>query len=569
MNFSESVTVAPASFTLVCNAVSQAFTLNTTSGSSITLTPSAPLPYGQTCVVTVVAAQVTDQDGIYPYTMAANHVFDFTTESRPAVTSVLPVNGTTGVALNSTLTVNFSESVTVSTASFTLLCGAANKTFTLDTTSGTSVTLTPSAPLPSATSCTATVIAAQVADQDGPADQMAGNFGWSFTTIDLAPAVTTVTPVDNTTNVAVNATVGVNFNESVTVSTASFTLVCNAVSKTFTLNSTSGTSFTLTPSSSLPYGQTCVVTVVANQVADQDGVAPLNMAANYIFDFVTENRPAVSSTTPADGAIDVAANITITVNFSEDVTVSDASFTLVCDGVSQGFGLSGTSGASFILTPDADMPVGKTCVATVIAAQVADQDGPADQMAANHAWSFSTTDASPAVITTTPADNATNVALNTTVVVSFSESVTVSPASFTLVCNAVSQAFTLDGTSGTSFTLTPDSDLPYGQTCLVTVVAAQVADQDGIAPLNMAADYIFDFVIELQPAVSSTTPADNAVDVVPSANLTVTFSEAVTAPAAASKSVVLGRTSRSACLAVEPPLPSTPPLIYRLTHLAR
>ena len=47
---------------------------------------------------------------------------------------------------------------------------------------------------------------------------------------------------------------------------------------------------------------------------------------------------------------------------------------------------------------------------------------------------------------------------------------------------------------GTTFTLDPDADFTFGETCTVTVLAAQVTDQDATDPPNeMAADHSFSF----------------------------------------------------------------------------
>src|ERR687886_757592 len=74
---------------------------------------------------------------------------------------------------------------------------------------------------------------------------------------DTAPAVTTTSPTNGATNVAVNANIVVNFSESVTVTTSSFTLICGGNSKTFNLSGSPGTAITLDPTVDLPQGTSC------------------------------------------------------------------------------------------------------------------------------------------------------------------------------------------------------------------------------------------------------------------------------------------------------------------------
>lgn len=100
----------------------------------------------------------------------------------------------------------------------------------------------------------------------------------------------------------------------------------------------------------------------------------------------------------------------------------------------------------------------------------------------------------PTVQSTVPADNALNVAVNSNISVTFNEPVTATASSFTISCSVSgTHAFSLSG-GPTTYTLDPTVDFTQGEVCTVTVVAAQVTDQDG-TPDNMAQDYVFDFTI--------------------------------------------------------------------------
>jgi hypothetical protein len=102
-----------------------------------------------------------------------------------------------------------------------------------------------------------------------------------------------------------------------------------------------------------------------------------------------DNPPTVISTTPTNGATNVAANANLGVTFSENVTVSPTSFTINCTtSGSVAFSLSG-SGASYTLDPSNDFAASESCTLTVVAAQVTDQDGTPDPMAADFTATFS------------------------------------------------------------------------------------------------------------------------------------------------------------------------------------
>ena len=69
---------------------------------------------GELVTVTVFAAQVSDQDtNDPPENMVASFVFSFTIDQAPSVTATTPTNGATDVAINSNVTITFSEPVNV------------------------------------------------------------------------------------------------------------------------------------------------------------------------------------------------------------------------------------------------------------------------------------------------------------------------------------------------------------------------------------------------------------------------------------------------------------------------
>ncbi|MBN1965421.1 MAG: Ig-like domain-containing protein, partial [Anaerolineae bacterium] len=101
-----------------------------------------------------------------------------------------------------------------------------------------------------------------------------------------------------------------------------------------------------------------------------------------------------------------------------------------------------------------------------------------------------TTDVPPTA--TSPLDSATNVPLNSDIAINFSEPVTVTAPWFTIACSVSGGHSAVVSGGPQSYTLNPDADFAYGDTCTVTVLAAQVVDQDG-TPTPMAADYVFSF----------------------------------------------------------------------------
>lgn len=112
------------------------------------------------------------------------------------------------------------------------------------------------------------------------------------------------------------------------------------------------------------------------------------------------------------------------------------------------------------------------------------------------------------VTSTTPINGAANVAVNSNIVINFSQSVVVTGSWFTISCTS-SGAHTVTVSGGPqSFSLNPNLDFASGETCTVTVIASQVS--------GMATNYVFSFstlpplfaIHDIQGA-SHTSPKNN------------------------------------------------------------
>jgi methionine-rich copper-binding protein CopC len=549
ITFSEPVNVTGNWFQIVCTTSGTknvADTVVTGGPTTFTINPNADFTAGESCTVTVFAAQVSDQDsGDPPDNMDANFVFSFqTTDSAPTVTATTPTNGAVNQATNTNIDVTFSEPVNVTGNWFQVVCttsGTRNVADTVVTGGPTTFTINPNTDFTQGESCTVTIFAAQVTDQDSndPPDNMAANFVFSFS-MDAAPSVTATTPTNGATQQASNTNVTVTFSEPVNVTGNWFQLV-GATSGTKNVADTvvtgGPTTFTINPNTDFANGELVTVTVFAAQVSDQDSNDPPdNMTANFVFSFTIDQAPSVSTTTPANGATNVALNSNLSITFSEPVNVTGNWFQIVCptSGTRNVADTVVTGGpTTFTINPNVDFAFNETCSVTVFAAQVSDQDSgdPPDNMTANFVFSYTTVDAAPTVAVTTPTNGATNQATNTDITVTFSEPVNVTGNWFQIVCTTSGTRNVVDTvvTGGPSiFTINPNTDFTNGETCTVTIFAAQVTDQDSNDPPdNMAANFVFAFTMDTPPAVTTTIPTNGATQVATNTNITINFNENV------------------------------------------
>ena len=326
-----------------------------------------------------------------------------------------------------------------------------------------------------------------------------------------APTVSSATPANNATNVALNSTVNADFSEAMnaaSVSTETFTLQHGStpVSGTVTY---AGITATFTPASNLAAGTlyTATITTGARDLAGN------TLAANYVWTFTTgattdTTAPTVLSTIPVNHATGVSLNGTVNAIFSEAMSAATITATtfILTDGTTTVIpGTVTYVGTTASFKPTADLASSTTYTARITTG-VKDLAGNA--MAANKLWSFTTGTTldtiAPTVVSTSPTDTSTGVATNSTIIVTFSEPVsaaTLSTGSFTLqgstvVAGAVTSV-------GKIATFTPASNLASGTTYTATITTG-VTD---LAGLHLAAPYLWSFT-------TGTTTAANPAPVV-------------------------------------------------------
>ena len=185
-------------------------------------------------------------------------------------------------------------------------------------------------------------------------------------------------------------------------------------------------------------------------------------------------RPVVTSTDPISSAIGITLNRKIMATFSvpmSPTTISSSSFTLQ-QGTTAVAGSVVYTGLTATFTPTANLAVSTVYTATV---NTGAKSLGGTSMAKNYTWNFTTgttpDTTAPTVTLTNPANNATGVAVNRTVVVTFSEAMDFTTITSSTI--AVKQGTTpVAGVvtyTGTTATFTPTGNLLPNTVYTVTV----------------------------------------------------------------------------------------------------
>jgi hypothetical protein len=367
-----------------------------------------------------------------------------TPDVPPAVTSVTPVSGATGVSVSVAPSATFSQAVTPGTVSFTVVDSGGNSVAGAVSfnSADTVATFTPTNPLGASVTYTATVSGAQNAS----GTPMSGAYSWNFTTAGPSCPCSVWddgTPTGASQSDDPNAqTLGVQFQASSSGFIAGVRFYKESAdtgSHIGSLWSSSGTllasgTFTNETASgwqeldfSSPVAVTAGTTYVASYFTStgypavtSEGLAsavtsgPLTALAgggvyvygssnafptnvyhdnNYWVDVVYSptagaTAPVVTTVAPASGSTGDAASVAPTATFSQPVTPGTVSFTVTGSGGNSVAGAVSFNGADTVatFTPSSALAGSTTYTATVSGAQ----NGSGTPMASSYSWSFTT-----------------------------------------------------------------------------------------------------------------------------------------------------------------------------------
>ncbi|MGA2909601.1 MAG: Ig-like domain-containing protein [Terracidiphilus sp.] len=450
-----------------------------------------------------------------------------------SVTAVTPANGATGVAVTSAITAAFNAPMNASTitaSTFTLAAqggSAVTGTVTLNS-SNLTATFTPSASLANNTTYTATITTAA---QSSAGTALASNYTWSFTTaLVAAPTVSSVTPTNASTNVAITSAVTATFSEAMNVgsiTSSTFTLVPLGGSAIAATVSYAANVATLTPTAQLINNTTYTATITTG-VTSSGGVA---LASNYTWTFTTAQGPAptVTAATPTNGATDIAITSAVTATFSEAMlssTITGSTLTLTPQGGSAVAATVTYAANVATLTPTTPLAYNTTYTATITTGV---QSSLGTALSANYTWTFTTATAPPPGISAvTPANLSTTAAISTTVTATFNQtmnSATITGSTFTLTGpgNTSVQGTVAYNAVSSVATFTPSANLAYN-TAYVATLSASIMSSAGVA-LSPAYVWSFTTAVAPVPIVTATAPASGATGVNVANALSATFSQ--------------------------------------------
>ena len=316
------------------------FSASSTTVYTATFTPSSS---GAT---TIDVAADSWSDGTTNATAADQ--FNWTYDGTlPTTASLSPADNATGIAVDANLVLTLTENAVAGSGNLTI-----HKT-TDDSTvetiaigsasiSSAAVTFNPTSDLTANTEYY--VLLASTALDDGVGNSFAGistTTAWSFTTVDTSnPTLSSSSPADGATSVAIDANIVLNFSETVDGESGNITVIKTSNTSTVATfacgSQSSGTQITLNPSSDLSYSTAYHVLIPATCFDDAASNSYAGISSATVLNFTTvaadSTAPTLSSSSPTDGATGVAIDTNIVLTFSESVDAESGNIVIYNSG---------------------------------------------------------------------------------------------------------------------------------------------------------------------------------------------------------------------------------------------
>ncbi len=337
--------------------------------------------------------------------------------AEPFIQTTNPANGDTGVPLAADIVITFSEAMNTGTVVWSFSDATINTSFTPSWTANTILTLSHSTPFTECINYTVNILSGRDADDNfaligGPVPNP-----WWFIALCNNPVITRTTPADGATEVALDATIEVEFNMAMDTPTVTWTFSGPALSDPPAWNSPTNTIATFTHITDF---MEC--TVYTMQIIAGDSTTGQPLVAGPVpnpWSFTTICPPNATLTAPAGGEVwtgTTSHDVTWTMSDNDPVTTLFVNLSYTSSA-----GSGAIAGPLTGLSSPATYSWTLPCINTTDAAvtvEVKDMDG---NTMTDTSLPFEIDCAPPTVTNVQPADGANNVATNANIVITFSE----------------------------------------------------------------------------------------------------------------------------------------------------
>ena len=531
----------------------------------ITINPDSNLT-GQQDVYVAIGATVEDQTCGQAIS-AANATFTVVDTDVPTLSSSTPADADTGVGVNDNIVLNFSKAVDAESGNIVIYKASDDSEVEsipvgnakVSGSGSTQITINPAATLDSSTDYYVQIAA--TAFDDSSSNSYAGindKTSLNFTTADVAaPTLSSSTPADGATGIAVDANIVLNFNEAVDAESGNIIIYKSSDNSQVEsipvgdskVSGSGSTAITINPSSTLDGSTAYYVQIAATAFDDSSSNSYAGITDATTLNFTTADigAPTLSSSVPTDGATGIGVNANIVLTFNEAVDAESGNIIIYkssddsqVESIPVGDSKISGSGSTEITINPATTLDSLTGYYIQIAATGFDDSSSNSYAGITDATTlnFTTADVEAPTITFSPLDDATGIADNVNITLTFNEAIR-NTDNTELTDSNIDSLITLkeDNSSGSTIdfdatidsdkkiiTINPNSDFSSEQ---VVYVAIGATVEDSSDNAISASNISFTIAAPTSPPSLTFSPTNNSTEVAVASNITITFDKAI------------------------------------------
>jgi parallel beta-helix repeat protein len=378
------------------------------------------------------------------------------------------------------------------------------------------VTFELSASLSSETVYTVTV---SLAAKDVLDNHLENNYKFSFTSEDIIPPkITSTSPVYYATDIELNATIVVVFNEPMNVTT--ITHYCSPDPGGWSIEWSQKN--TVATYSHNDFGSLITYYFRITGGKDRGGNNLISGSVPNPWYFTTRDvvGPEITTTSPANGSINILVTANVVVTFNEQMNTSSVKYT--CKPDPGGWATSWSNGDR-ILTCSHNSFISQTTYTFHVTAGKDIAGNPLNPSLPNP-WVFSTRDTiPPEIIATSPMNNSYSIPLSAHVIVSFNEAM--DNTTVTFICNPNPGGWSVSWSGGNTVATYSHNSFTENTNYTFRITGGKDAAGNKLIASTVPNPWVFSTLDNSPPTIIATTPVNGTIDVELDAKIVVTFSE--------------------------------------------
>lgn len=463
--------------------------------------------------------------------------FTTTDSTAPSVSSFLPSDNAISVNEDSNFEITFDEAINVGSGNIILYKTSDDSL--IETVDITGVSVTASGTTALIIDLTTTLdsnteyyfMMDSTAIDDTSGNSYAGitaSTTWSFTTGDtIAPTISSLLPADNATNIGVNGTFEIDFNEAIATSSGNITLyktsddsVVETIDITSSLVTASGTTaLIIDPSTTLESETEYYFIIDSTAIDDLNTNSFLGITASTTWSFTTTdvNNPTVVSFSPSDNSTNISTTTNLVMTFNEVVATSSSNIliyktdddSLVESISATSSQISGVSTSTITINPSVTLAEETEYYVIVESTVFDDLSGNSYAgITASTTWSFTTGDfTNPTISVLSPLDNTSDVTVTSNLVITFDENIATSSGNIKIyktsddslveTIDVTGSQLTSNGT--TQITVNPTANFSYATGYYIVIETSAFDDTSGNSFSGVTLATIWNFTTESAP----------------------------------------------------------------------